>query len=410
MMSISQTTRRICLRLAKLLLVIAATIGIVIWTIERSKTTLSSVATTDEIEEGSLETKRRPTLEFSRCRLSTENQTNQDQDDLSYCFKILQIADIHLGEAENLDWGPEQDRKTWIVLDSVIKREQPDLIILSGDQLTANNCKENATAYYQILGEFLSNYNTPWATIFGNHDDLGFVDPETGKQSPEAKYNRRDLMKVDQSFPLSLSQAGPKTVFGTSNYVLDILMNRNDDASRDEEDTNRSLATQVFLFDSGGGSLPEVIDETHLQWFNQVNQDATIPAVAFQHIPTLNHEYSQRRCSGMDGDNGMAPLESDAGIVPALVQAKRFLFLAVGHNHGNDYCCPYAATADNTTSYDEEYTPEKAFYLCFGRHSGYGGYGKWERGARVYELKLNQAQMSWESWVRLESGDIIDNV
>ncbi|CAJ1931680.1 unnamed protein product [Cylindrotheca closterium] len=367
---------------------------------------------------------------------STSSKVKEDDDDYYACFKILQIADIHLGEAENLDWGPEQDRKTWLVLDRVLKLEQPDLIVLSGDQLTGNNCKENATAYYQMLGEFLSKYNTPWATIFGNHDDLGFVDPVDGKQNPEPKYSRRDLLEIDQSFPLSLSQLGPDHVFGTSNYVLDIL----------NHEGGPVLAAQILLLDSGGGSLPEVIDESQLKWLHEQQQGNTIniPAVAFQHIPTLSHAYhtnSQQlhdECTGMNGDHGMAPLESDAGIVQALVEAKRYLFLAVGHNHGNDYCCPYHSHSEKnsnnnsaTTTMDEaasrEHLFSSAFHLCFGRHSGYGGYGKWERGARVYELKKridfhdarekggephNEERNSirWKSWVRLESGEIIDQV
>ncbi|CAJ1931674.1 unnamed protein product [Cylindrotheca closterium] len=129
--------------------------------------------------------------------------------------------------------------------------------------------------------------------------------------------------------------------------------------------------------------------------------------------------------------HGMAPLESDAGIVQALVEAKRYLFLAVGHNHGNDYFCPYHSSSENNnnnsaTIMDETARREhfsSAFHLCFGRHSGYGGYGK---GARVFELKNrirfhdarekgephNEERNSirWKSWVRLESGEIIDQV
>lgn len=317
----------------------------------------------------------RPTLQFR----------NRNADDSSssgnFTFKIVQITDIHLGEAENLDWGPEQDRKTYRVLDKVLTLEAPDLILLSGDQLTANNCKENATAYYRQLGTFLSKYNTPWAMIFGNHDDLGYVDPETEKISPTSKYSRRDLLHIDQSFPLSLSRGGPIDVFGTSNYILNISY------------PDESLASQIYLFDSGGGALPEAIHESQLEWFHQ--HQAEVPAIAFQHIPTETHHFVDKECTGFQGE-GIAALRYDAGIVQALVNSQRFSFLAVGHNHGNDYCCAYS----NTTS----------FKVCFGRHSGYGGYGKWERGVRVYELMTipsDSTSMGWKSWVRLESGKVI---
>lgn len=399
---------RILLRLIVKILVASLVLGaaMVLWLLYSTPSELTGI-----IHEGSLEVNSMylPTLKF---RQNCRNNGNSSEFFACACFKILQIADIHLGEAENLDWGPEQDRKTWFVLDSVILQEEPDLIILSGDQLTGNNCKENATAYYQMLGEFLSKYNTPWATIFGNHDDLGFVDPDTGKESPVPKYGRKDLLAIDQSFPLSLSRSGPDNIFGTSNYVLDIYA-----ASFPSSGSISAVAAQILLLDSGGGFLPEVIDESQLKWLKDQEQDNTnIPAVAFQHIPTLSHAYSKVECMGMDGDNGMAPLESDAGIVQALVESQRFLFLAVGHNHGNDYCCPYHSNGNETML---DATPrERAFHLCFGRHSGYGGYGKWERGARVYELKkphlqegeLEENTIQWKSWVRLESGEIIDQV
>ncbi|KAG2242169.1 hypothetical protein Bca52824_095990 [Brassica carinata] len=42
----------------------------------------------------------------------------------------------------------------------------------------------------------------------------------------------------------------------------------------------------------------------------------------------------------------------------------------VGHNHGLDWCCPY----------------KDKLWLCFARHTGYGGYGNWPRGSRILEI------------------------
>jgi hypothetical protein len=261
---------------------------------------------------------------------------------------------------------------------------------LSGDQLTGNNCKENATSYYRMLGEFLSAYDTPWAMIFGNHDDDAYTIYGTDQTIP-AKYSRRDLLKIDQRFPLSLSEGGPLEVTGTTNYVLDISL----------EDT---AAAQIFFFDSGGGSYPKTIDDSQIQWFQEQASKSQLPAVAFQHVPTEAYQFADA-CAGFQGEEGIDPLEYDAGIANALAESGRVSFLAVGHNHGNDYCCPYNDGSDT------------ALHVCFGRHSGYGGYGKWERGSRVYELTISSDQtspsttaMQWKSWVRLESGEIVDEV
>jgi len=306
--------------------------------------------------------------------------------DHSWKFKIVQITDIHLGEEPTTDWGPANDQKTFRLLKNILMIEKPDLIVLSGDQITANYSLPNATTYYQILGDFLSQFNTPWATTFGNHDDLDYSArppadyyPQnklpSGKYPP--KYSRSDLLEVDQKHHFSLTKGGISNVTGTTNYKLNILL-------RDH------VAAQIFMFDSGGGSLPERIAKSQLDWFQREFSISQHPAVAFQHIPSSAHTYHES-CSGFQGE-GIDALQFDAGIVPALTRTKRFAFLAVGHNHGNDYCCPY----NNTM-----------LHVCFGRHSGYGGYGRWDRGVRVYELFFENGSsnnMKWNSWIRLESG------
>jgi hypothetical protein len=321
----------------------------------------------------SVQSHYKPTLRFTQ----VDNQT--------WKFKILQIADIHLGEAEDTDWGPEQDRKTWIVLDKLISLESPDLMVLSGDQVTANNCESNATEYYRLLGQFLSRYGIPWATIFGNHDDLDFEIPGTNLTKP-AKYSRKDLLEMDQSFLLSLTQEGPSNVFGTTNYVLDIPM-------------GDRPAAQIIFLDTGGGSLPQAIQQSQVEWLEkECLFSSNLPAVAFQHIPTQDFHFNEDVCQGFHGE-GVGSVDFDAGIVQALSNSGRVHFLGVGHNHGNDYCCPYSDTK---------------LHVCYGRHSGYGGYGTWERGARVYELTIHEEDpyhaLHWKSWVRLESGRIVDEV
>lgn len=49
--------------------------------------------------------------------------------------------------------------------------------------------------------------------------------------------------------------------------------------------------------------------------------------------------------------------------------------------------------------------------FCFNRHSGYGGYTDWARGARqivVEEAKLGKNEV--ETWIRLEDGSVSGRV
>lgn len=60
---------------------------------------------------------------------------------------------------------------------------------------------------------------------------------------------------------------------------------------------------------------------------------------------------------------------------------------------GNGWCCFY-----------------KEIQVCYGRHTGFGGYGSWVRGARVVNLVLNSdnSVILNGSYVRLETGAIVD--
>lgn len=57
---------------------------------------------------------------------------------------------------------------------------------------------------------------------------------------------------------------------------------------------------------------------------------------------------------------------------------------------GNSWCCFY-----------------KEIELCYNRHTGYGGYGEWTRGARVVKLDVNNLG-NQTNYVRLENGEIAD--
>jgi predicted MPP superfamily phosphohydrolase len=295
-----------------------------------------------------------------------------------YKFKIVQLADIHLGEAPGSLWGPEQDKKTWSLIDSVLKKEKPDLIVLSGDQLSAENVRDNAIEYYKEMGERLTKYGIPWALVFGSHDDTNYVFNNT---SFPAKYDRNDLVQIDMQFPLSLTQRGPPELFGVTNYILDIHV---------EDDP----AAMIYMFDSGGGSLPSQLQQNQVSYFYMSEQ--RYPAVAFQHYPTRQLKYNDQQCLGFHGE-AVDTLHYDPGIVDAMSESTRVAFLGVGHDHGNQYCCPFSTWMQ----------------ACFGGHSGYGGYGSWDRGARVYELLMNdpaERKLDWRSWVRLENGESADSV
>jgi hypothetical protein len=359
-----------------------------------------------------------------------QQQQQQQHDDVVYRFKIVQLADLHLGGEVG---GTETDAKTYQLIDTILKAEHPDLIVLSGDQISADHLLDNAVAYYQSLGEYLTTYGIPWCMIFGDSDDADYHIPGgNSNETLPAKYYRNELLQFDMDFPLSLTQRGPDTLFGMTNYILTVYV-------KDDDNDDDVPAAAIYLLDSGGGSLPAKLRQNQIDWF--YNSDGRLPAVAFQHYPTREFQFQKDKCMGhvkgeeqedeevttATDDATAIPLLllqqeqqqlhqpskkvlelEDPGIANAMSESARVYFLAVGHDHGNDYCCPFTDWLQ----------------VCYGRQSGHGGDGDgnehddgksstWERGARVYELEIQNVhdyKMQWKSWVRLESGTIQDPV
>ena len=348
-----------------------------------------------------------------------------------YKFKIVQLADLHLGEST------AKDERTYKLIDDILKQEYPvDLIVLSGDQISAEYCGDAncGTDLYYELGAFLSTYRIPWAVVFGDTDD-----------SKTKGITRQQLLNIDQSFEYSLSSSTGSTpynvrnlgvaqiqeeqamqLFGTTNYLLDIYVPSSIDTKLTSDTFTTSsvnagtAAAQIYFFDSGGGSLPKQLEQNQVSWFLHTNQ--RLPAIAFQHIPTYNFRYKTEKCLGYHDakvdsmfdftssksiannddkrssiNKVLDTIEYDPGIADAMSESTRISFLAAGHSHGNHYCCPFS----------------RWMQVCLGARTGYGGYGEWERGARIYELSMEDPashKLEWKSWVRMESGDVYDQV
>lgn len=49
--------------------------------------------------------------------------------------------------------------------------------------------------------------------------------------------------------------------------------------------------------------------------------------------------------------------------------------------------------------------------MCFCKHSGYGGYGTWNRGVRQIRMSFDESGvMSVDTWVRMQAGEVVTSV
>ncbi|KAI7992107.1 putative inactive purple acid phosphatase 16 [Camellia lanceoleosa] len=325
-------------------------------------------------------------------------------------FKISLFADLHFGENAWNDWGPQQDVNSLKVMSTVLDLENPDFVIYLGDVITANNMAiANATLYWDQAISPTKARGIPWASLFGNHDDAPFEWPMewfsasgipqlqcpassssySGEQHCSFRGTRRlELMRNEIAHnTLSYSRAGPKELWPSiSNYVLQ-LSSSND---------SKSPVAFLYFIDSGGGTYPEVVSRSQADWFqrksHELNPDSRVPEIIFWHIPSKAYEkvapmfLFMSSCVGSINKERIAPQQAEMGIMKLLEGRPSVKAVFAGHNHGLDWCCPY-----------------KKLWLCYARHTGYGGYGNWPRGARI--LEITSQPFSLKSWIRMEDGN-----
>ncbi|MCL7042818.1 hypothetical protein MKW94_020610 [Papaver nudicaule] len=327
-------------------------------------------------------------------------------------FKIALFADLHYGENAWTDWGPQQDVNSDRVMSTVLDQESPDFVIYLGDVITGNNMPvANASLYWDQALSPTRSRGIPWATIFGNHDDAHFEWPmewfsPTGipqvrcpKQCSSVSgtlekacsfkgTTRLELIQneIHENNQYSFTKNGPENLWpSVSNYVIQVS----------SSDQNHRPIIYLYFLDSGGGTYPEVISSAQATWFeNQsyaINNDSRIPELIFWHIPSKAYKDVaprsgiHRPCVGSINKESVATQEAEMGIMNILENKPSVKAVFVGHNHGLDWCCPH-----------------EKLWLCFARHTGYGGYGNWPRGARMIEI--TEKPFSIKSWIKMEDG------
>ncbi|KAI8813936.1 Metallo-dependent phosphatase-like protein [Cladochytrium replicatum] len=320
-------------------------------------------------------------------------------------FKISLFADLHFGEEPSLDWGPAQDISTLNCLRTLLSLEEPDFVVLLGDQVTGEFIP-NATKYIDMLVQPLVEKNTKFSSTFGNHADSG------------PNFARKDLLLAELQYDLSYSQLGPTTIHGVSNYWLPVYRHNASESGDDKP------AFIMWFLDSNGNASTNSLDDKYIysdqvSWFRHEHATITskfstcgtcdgknIPYLVFTHVPTSEFQIVQNdvksfippRCLGLKDEPYLSTQIKDEGFWPTVHEMKNVVSIYSGHDHGMDLkysCCP---TKDPNST--------RSIQLCFARHTGYGGYGEWDRGTRV--IVMSETDL-WRrmTYVRMENGSII---
>ncbi|KAF5020307.1 hypothetical protein F66182_7683 [Fusarium sp. NRRL 66182] len=338
-------------------------------------------------------------------------------------FQIAVFSDMHFGQYESTT-GPEQDRNTVEVLNKVLDYDPPHLVVLNGDLINGDSTyAHNSTHYVDQIVEPMVDRGLTWASTYGNHDHNVNIAGD-------------GILEREQMWPGARTQKMVnETKSGTTNYYLPVY-------AADCSDTIEcSPELLLWFFDSRGGMYYQGsyqenwVDQSVVDWFNETSADLAdqhnkvIPSLAFVHI-AINATVAFNEKVGVDknhqpGINEDPPFpqqgygwcadgtptydcpygEQDVPFMEALVTIPGIMGLFYGHDHGNTWCYRWDSKLDGMT------IEGNGLSLCYGQHTGYGGYGDWIRGAReiiVTESKLKDYEI--DTYIRLESGEITGSV
>jgi 3',5'-cyclic AMP phosphodiesterase CpdA len=313
--------------------------------------------------------------------------------------RLVQFADLHLGE------DAAKDSMTIALMRSVLSRERPDFIVFTGDQVSGYEVRsfEERALLWQRAVSVAAEFEIPFATLFGNHDDqLYHLDLSLWNgiaravvlvelsvcaalwvyvrkrrrrvglvlylclslalvcaTAPSKAVRRALVAQERRAYPtLSHTGMGPEDLRGLSNYRVVL--------------ETPGASVPLYFMDSGGGMLDSAISPDQLEWLRSFEPSEY--ALAFVHIaPIPFGAVFSDRCQGDAPREGAAACPGSEALLEALRSiGVRALF--VGHDHGNSWCCD-----------------SDAMLLCYGRHSGFGGYDFDEtlRGARVIEVNAS---------------------
>lgn len=302
-------------------------------------------------------------------------------------FKIVQFNDTQDDE--------HVDRRTIELMNKVLDAEEPDFVVLNGDNISGG-C-EDRRAMKQAMNNVIlpmESRRIPWAVTFGNHDE---------DSTPDGGLDEEDQLGFYRKYALNRNKPTPKGVTGSGNCNL--LIQRSDKSGP---------AFNLFLIDSGRYA-PERIAGQDLEgyptwdwirmnqvgWYTETSKQVeraagrVVPALLFIHIPLWEHRFmwwgsvdsrteedharavERHRIEG-ERNEDECPGPFNSGMFSAILDRGDVKGVFCGHDHINTYSGSYYGVL-----------------LGYGGSAGFGAYGldgeerNRLRGARVFELDEN---------------------
>lgn len=274
-------------------------------------------------------------------------------------FTVLQLTDLHIDVK-----SPNTD-STLLVARELISREDPDLVVLTGDIVTRSPASQGWTLVVNLLAEL----RQPYVVTLGNHD------PET--------IAKDSIFDILEGAPYCLSQRGPRELSGRGNQEIRIMAPEDD-----------SIAGLLYLLDSHQYYPDQSISHydivhldqlcwlhsKHLQTMGEVG-DRVVPSLLFLHTPFPEYRFLK------EDSNVVGVMEWDvnsprinSGLYSTLMDIRGMMGAFCGHDHSNNAIGVLHGLS-----------------LGYGQVSGIDAYGGLERGGRM--IVLYWGDLRYDTWI-----------
>lgn len=298
-------------------------------------------------------------------------------------FKILAISDLH--------YIPAPDPHGLALTEKLIDLEQPDLVVVNGDNISGDRCANLADIEASIanVAQVMEQKRVPWVVVLGNHDQDHFA--KTGIPRDQA-------FDIYSRYPHNINKGWVRDISGAGNKNFLLW-----DAEGRKPEFN------LWLLDSGGPSPDRAIRyewvlPDQVAWYWRTSRDlearfgAKIPGLMFFHIPLpeFREMILTRKVIG-ERHEPESPSAINGGLFGAALNRGDVMGMFCGHDHVNNYVGRFHGVTLGQVGvvgyYGYPHTPPED--VTNDR----------ARGARVFLLDKNKPN-AFRTWMRFRDGSV----